>query len=261
MNMRKLLPVFVSLVVFLAIVSGNLWRELRSERQLVADLRAQMGERAKLVADLRAQMAQMAQIRPVGPELPQRQALAATQAPSAFGEGSTGPASAAQIPALPVPPTIIRLGPALATSLPALVLRSGASEEDRRTAALVQSDQTATARVQAWNTRLTLAGLTLTREQVEALNAAMITELRRETDDSLGIDYRNGPVVDSETALRLKEETINRQNETNLRVLEDVTNQLTVDQVTALRTQFETAHASRLAALRTEREQAVSGGN
>ena len=57
--MRKLLPVFVLLVVFLAVVSGTLWRELRSERQMIADLRAQMAQ------------LQIARMRPAGPELPQ----------------------------------------------------------------------------------------------------------------------------------------------------------------------------------------------
>jgi len=257
--MRKLLPVFVLLGVFLAVASGTLWRELRSERQLVADLRAQMAQ---------MQTAQMAQMSPVEPELPQTQAqaqalaqaLAAAQAQSALCEATKAPVSVARILAPTVAPATVEPKSALATSLPELVLPGDASEEARRTAALQQADQTATARVRAWVTRLSSAGMTVTPGQVEALNAAMITELRRETDDSLGIDNRNGP-VDPETALRIKEETINRQNETNLRVLDAVTNQLTVDQVTALRTQFEAGHASRLAALREEREQAASGGN
>jgi hypothetical protein len=54
----------------------------------------------------------------------------------------------------------------------------------------------------------------------------------------------------------MKEEAINRQNETNLRILQMASSELTADQVGALRTQFESGHAARLAAARAEREAA-----
>lgn len=103
------------------------------------------------------------------------------------------------------------------------------------------------------------ASLNLTAEQRQALDATTITELRRETEESLQLASNRGP-TDAVSIARIKEETIHRQNETSLRILRIISPQLTAEQVTTLRNIFDTGHATRLAALRAEREQAAQPG-
>ena len=165
-----------------------------------------------------------------------------------------------QVRELPPGPPMVKPGTAVSTSLPDLVLPVDATAEARRLSAIAQSEQVAMGRVLQWRDRLTQAGHTLNTAQVQALNAAALTELRRETEESLAVDSATAP-TDPATIARLREETINRQNETNMRILAAAAPQLTPDVVTALRAQFEAGHASRLAAARADRERAAAGGN
>lgn len=54
--------------------------------------------------------------------------------------------------------------------------------------------------------------------------------------------------------LRLRDETINRQNETNQRILQVVSSQRNSEQFAALRDLFEQGHAARQAGARSDRE-------
>jgi hypothetical protein len=123
-----------------------------------------------------------------------------------------------------------------------------------RTTALLQSEQTATARVMAWKDRLAIAGHTLTTEQLQALNAAATAQLRREAEESLELAASTAPPTDVDSILRLREETLNRQNRTNMQILAAVSSHLTEEQSRALRTQFDTGHAARMAQFRAEQE-------
>lgn len=242
--MRNLLMASLALVVMLGIVSANLWRELRSDRQLIADLQDNL-------AQAKASAAEPAQAQALQPTI----------------EAETASAVAAPPPEPQSVPPAAQLAPAPAPApAPSVVLASvrriptTASEEARRADAFMQSDQTATARVLAWSNQLTLAGQTLTTEQLQALNAAATAELRRETEESLEIDSRAGP-MNAEAVARLKEETINRQHDTNLRILAEVAPQLTAGQGNALRELFEAWVTPRLAVARAERERAAASGN
>lgn len=115
----------------------------------------------------------------------------------------------------------------------------------------MQSDVTATARVRAWSTVLSL-----TPEQLRALNETAMAELRVETEESLEIDSRTGP-LDARAAAQLKVETLNRQHATNLRILEKMTPQLNADQATMMRTMFEAWIRPRLLAAQAEQERAA----
>jgi hypothetical protein len=224
--MKNLLAVSAALIVCLCVVSGLLWRDLRASRLLVADMRGQLAQ-------------QPAQGPALPPE-PSQEPLLSTESKDPVGRVQGAPVTQ------PVPPAVVVAGP---------VNLSQASEETTRAAAMAASDQTATSRVMAWRDRLALAGQTLTTPQLQALNAAATSELRRETEESLQRMRTAGP-TDLDTAARMKEEAINRQNETNLRILQMASSELTADQVGALRTQFESGHAARLAAARAEREAA-----
>jgi hypothetical protein len=131
----------------------------------------------------------------------------------------------------------------------------GNTAEERRLDALEQSDLAARARVTQWN-----ATLNLTPEQRQALDATASAELRRETEESLRLASLRSVPADAMAVAQIKEETINRQNETNLRILRAITPQLTEEQARALRAIFERGNASRLASLRAEREQAALSG-
>jgi hypothetical protein len=54
--------------------------------------------------------------------------------------------------------------------------------------------------------------------------------------------------------MRLREESINRQNATNQRILAAVSPHLTDEQTRALRAQFDSGHATRMATFRSEQE-------
>lgn len=244
--MRKLSAVLAVLVVILSVVSVNLWRELRAERQLVAELQA-----AQVVPEKAADLA------PAPPPPPAPVPVPAPPAP-AVANAALPPEVQIREPR-PSPP-LVKPGTAVSTSLPDLVVPVDATAEARRDSAIAQSEQVAMGRVLRWRDRLTQDGHTLTTAQLQALNAAALTELRRETEESLAVDSATAP-TDAATIARLREETINRQNETNMRILDTAAPQLTPELVRALRTQFETGHAARLAAARAERERAASGGN
>ena len=127
----------------------------------------------------------------------------------------------------------------------------GATYEERRADALLQSDVTATARVRAWSTVLNLSP-----EQLQALSETAMAELRRETEESLEIDSRSGS-MDAQAAAQLKVETLNRQHDTNLRILEKMTPHMSQEQSERMRLMFEAWVQPRLAAARAEQEQAA----
>lgn len=236
--MRNLLTFLAALVVVLLFVSGNLWRELRADRQLIAELQDEL-----TLARTSAAAAAPAPVQVLQP------VVQAEPAPSA----AEPPLQPAPLPpgAQPVAVTVVM--PSVLASVDRLP--TTASEEERLADAFRQSDQTATARVLAWRDRMTLAGQSITTEQLQALSVVAAEELRRETRESLEIDSRSGP-MDLQSAARLREETVNRQNETNLRILEKIGPQMTAEQRKALRDVFEAGHASRRATLRVEMERA-----
>lgn len=236
--MRILLAICAGLVLILGIVSGTLWRELRAERQLVADMRAQK-----------------TQAPPSGP------GSAQLQAPQVTTGANATPVVSAQVPEpMPAYPVAPPVSVPLPAPLPAPVNRAPVIPEAIRAAAMADSDQTATARTLAWRDRLTISGLTLTTEQLQALNAAAIAQLRRETQENLELQATARP-TDMESMFRMREEAVNRQNETNLRILRIVMPQLNEEQAKALRAQFDSGHAARLKSLRAEREQAMANPN
>jgi hypothetical protein len=230
--MRKLLVVCVAAIALLAIVSGTLWLQLRAERQVTADMRAQMLQQDN-----------------ARPEPVQVQPLPATARVDGLATSPAQTRETSQVlPAAPPPPPPVTAP---------LVLRVDrlppAITEARREGAMAQSDQTATARVLAWKDRLAIAGHTLTNEQLQALNAAATAQMRRETEESLEIESTARP-TDLDSVIRMREESLNRQNQTNLRILAAVSAQLTEEQAKALRTQFDSGHAARMATFRAEQE-------
>ncbi len=230
-TMRNLWAVFAALAVMLGIVSGNLWYELRSSRQQVAALQDQLDQAG-------VPGARLAKVLP----------------PSI--QGPAAPPATTQLPQpLPAPPMVPRAAAAPRPVVSASVTQPliGGTEQERRADALVQSDRTATARVRAWSTVLNLKP-----EQLQALNEAAMAELRRETEESLEIDRRSGP-VNAQVAAQLKVDTVNRQHETNLRILERMTPQLTPEQSTRMRTIFDGWIRTNLA--RAQQEQAAISGN
>lgn len=130
---------------------------------------------------------------------------------------------------------------------------AGGTAEERRADALMKSDGTATARVRLWSNSLMQRGQALSPVQLQALNTVAMAELRRETEESLDIDSRTGP-MDALARARLNEETVTRQHATNLRILEKMAPQLNTEQTNMLRTMFEGWIAPRLAAAKAERE-------
>lgn len=232
--MRNLLAACVAIIVILAIVTGNLWLELRSERRVIAELRSQMAV-PKVAEPLPAQAPVLQPVAAVEVALP-------VAAPTPEPKPAAAPAPVVQMT------SAAAINQALA-SRPAPVIT-----ESRRADAMLQSDQTATARVMAWRDRLSLAGQTLTTEQLQALNAAATAQLRRETEQTLEVESTTPP-RDVDSMVRMREEAINRQNETNMRILRAVSGQLTEEQAKALRAQFDSGHAARMAAFRTERDE------
>lgn len=222
------MAISVALSVALATVAGNLWLELREARQEIAALRSQGAQTAQ-------------------PALPVQAAL------------SPGPAAMREMPEVAVAPASTggttvteQVPPPAVPQVQQLVMRQApVITEAVRTNAMLQADQTATARVLAWKDRLAIAGHTLTTEQLQTLNRVATAELRRETEESLEVAATTQP-TDLESVLRLREETLNRQHGTNMRILAAMSSHFTDEQSKALRTQFETGHAARLAAVRSD---------
>jgi hypothetical protein len=239
--MRNLNPVSAGLVVFMAVVAGVLWFELRGNRQQLAEMRSELD-------DLKAHIPGSVQTGPALAAVPQ---LVTETKPVPEDSSRAAAPLPASPPAAPLP--VIQIVPGNLNPVPR-------SEESLHSEAMAQSDSTATARVLGWRDRLAVAGLTLTTEQLQALDAAMRRELRVETEETLEISKTTVP-LDARAAAAMREETINRQNATNLRVLDAAAPQLTSAQVLALRTQFEQGHAARLASVRRELEQITNSGN
>ena len=243
--MRNLLTICAALVVMLGIVSGNLWYELRSARQLIVDLEGQLAQ-AK-IPDVQSAPAQPppAPVQPPPPTI---------EAPPALPV-------AAQLPeSLPPPPPSPRVAVVLAPvperplGLPTLTAPlAGSTAEEQRVEALAQSDRTATARVVAWNT-----ALNLTPEQLQVLNATAMAELRRETEESLQI-MSGGAPMDALSTARLKVETVTRQHATLLRIHEKVAPQLSPEQSTRMGAMFESWLRTNMARARAEEQAVLSG--
>lgn len=226
--MRRLVGISVALAVALGIVAGNLWLELREARQEIAALRAQGAQPAQPALPVQAALSP--------PPTAMREMPEVAVAPASTG-GNTVTESVPQ-PAVPqVQQPVMRQAPVITEAV--------------RTNAMLQADQTATARVLAWKDRLAIAGHTLTTEQLQTLNRVATAELRRETEESLELAATTQP-TDLESVLRLREETLNRQHGTNMRILAAMSSHFTDEQSKALRTQFETGHAARLAAVRSD---------
>jgi hypothetical protein len=240
--MRNLLTVCAALLVILGVVSGNLWNELRSARQLIAELQDQVATAAI----------------PVVQSAPVQALPLAIEAPPL-------PTAAVQLPeSLPIPPPAqlpppVRVfvpvpAPERPLGLPTLTQPLvGTNDEERRVEALAQSDRAAASRVASWNTALNLAP-----EQLQVLNATTTAELRRETEDSLQITSSTGS-MDALRVAQLKVETVNRQYETLTRIADKMAPELTPEQSTRMRNMFASWHTNNLARARAE-EQAVLDG-
>jgi hypothetical protein len=227
--MKNLMAVYGAAIVFLVVVSGYLWRELRADRELIAELQAQgIPQHSTSVEPT---------------QVPAIQAMDAAPAPAAKASNVPGPPPPTAAAAPPPPPP-------QATA----VVRIAGAEVSLHAAALADADQTATSRVLAWRDRLAIAGQTLTTPQLQALDAAARAELRREAEDSLERSRNAVSPTDAEGTFRLREENLNRQNDANMRILDAVTTQLSAEQIKALRAQFEAGHATRLLSLKAERD-------
>lgn len=242
--MRNLLTVCAALVAILGIVSGNLWHELRSARQQIADLEGELAQA----------------------KVPVVQAAPAPPPPPVTVEAPPAPPVAVQVPNPPTPlpapdpasrpeRVIVVRAPERPLGLPTLVAPlAGNTDEERRAEALAQSDRTAASRVASWNT-----ALNFTPEQLQVLNEITAAELRRETEESLQITNNAGP-MDARSAARLKVETVTRQYDTLQRILEKMTPQLTPEQSTRMSTMFSSWLRSNMARAQLE-EQAVLSAN
>ena len=243
--MQKMFAVCAGLVVFLGVVAGVLWGQLRTERQLVSEMREQMAQ----------MQAKLSEPRPA-PQLVPQVVVAASAPPAAAVKVAESAPRTAPIP-MPVPAAA---PPVPAAPTPRVNAAPAPTIEERRTVAFRAADEAATGRVHQWNDRLTQAGLSLTTEQLQALSTASISEHRREAEESLAQQRDINPPKDAEDAFRIREENLVRMNDTNLRILQVARPQLTEAQVNALRTQFERGHATRMEALRAERERFQQAG-
>jgi hypothetical protein len=238
--MRNLLSVCAALVVMLGILSGNLWYELRSARQLVVDLQVELAQ-AKIPVVQAAPVVELAPLRVEAPPA----APVAVQPP----ESSPPPAPRAEVVFVPLPAR-----PERPLGLPTLTAPlAGNTDEERRVEALAQSDRTATSRVVAWN-----SALGLTPEQLQSLNAITTAELRRETEDSLQITSTAGP-MDAQRSAQLKVDTVTRQHETLLRIHEKIAPELTPEQSTRMSTMFASWLRTNMARARAEEQAILSG--
>lgn len=245
--MRNLLTVCVALVAILGIVSGNLWYELREARQQIAALQGQPAEGKAPVVQTAPVQAPV-QVPPPTVEAPPAPPVAAQPVAVQLPESRPLP--------LPVPlPVIVTAPPPeRPLGLPTLTRPlAGNNAEERRLDALAQSDRAAAARVAQWSTVLNL-----TPDQMQALNATTVAELRRETEDSLQL--ARGPVpTDAVSAARVKVETVNRQYETLVRIVDKMSPQLTPEQSTRMRVMFENWLTSNMGRARAEETRALSG--
>jgi hypothetical protein len=57
-----------------------------------------------------------------------------------------------------------------------------------------------------------------------------------------------------DSVLQMREDSVHRQNDTNMRILAAMTPHLTAAQTQALRAQFESGHNTRMATFRAEQE-------
>jgi hypothetical protein len=254
MQSKTQLAVCVVVVVIIAIVSGSLWINLRPPRQQIADVQNQQSQDKISIP---------------------RSTSVPTPVPSPAIAAPTAPAVAAQLPeSLPPPPSrwlpvdvqhaIIASLAEYPPGLPNLnqfVSADNAQErrrvkalaqffagntEERRVEALAKSERIATAAVAAWN-----SALRLSPDQMQALNAITVAELRRETEDSLEIMSRIGS-MDLVSASQLRVETVTRQHETLLRILEKATPQLTPEQSNMMSSMFEWWFRNKMLGVRLE---------
>jgi sulfite reductase alpha subunit-like flavoprotein len=232
--MRPSETVSWALVVGSVVISVVLWRELRAERQLVADMREQ-----------------------------QDQVIAPVQEPA---QTAHLPIAATSVPAVAVPtPEPVPVAPAVSRAPPPAIPvvpppidpTSGVISESQRAVLIAQSDANATGLALIWRDRLEVAGLPMTTEQLQALNAAAIAERRLEALENLELQSAVRP-TDMESVFRLREEALNRSHEHNLEILRVASPQLTDAQVRALRSQFDAGHEGRIKALQAERVQAIN---
>jgi hypothetical protein len=221
--MKNLMAVYGAAIVFLVVVIGYLWREVRVDHELIAELQAQ--------------------------GIPQRSTSGEPTPVPAMQAADAAPAPASKASNVPGPPP-----PAPPQ---AAVVRIAGAEVSLRDAALADADQTATSRVLAWRNSLAIAGQTLTTPQLQALDAATRAELRREAEDSLERPRNTVAPTDAEGNFRLQEENLNRENDANMRILDAVTTQLSAEQIRALRAQFEKGHTLRRVALKAARDMAA----
>jgi hypothetical protein len=234
--MRNLLYTCAAVTVTLGIVSATLWLELRTARQELADMRSS--------AELPATAAAAPQV------IPPPAVVAATALP----EIPSPPQEAQPEVQVAVPVAVQVLPSAPIPSVSQLLIQPGSGvTAAARESALLQSQQTASARVSLWKDRLAIAGHPLTTEQHQALAAAAIAQLQRETEESLELAGTAQP-TNMESVLQMREDSVHRQNDTNMRILAAMTPHLTAAQTQTLRAQFESGHNTRMATFRAEQE-------
>jgi hypothetical protein len=238
--MQKTPAAWAALAVFLGIVSGVLWGKLRTERQLVSQLREQM-------ALMQAKLS----------EPPPAPRIAVEPGAPPVAANVPGPAPSPMPIPTPMPPAA---PPVRAVPPPIGDITVPVSAEELRNIVIGEADEAATGRARLWSDGLSQAGLQLTTAQFQALTAASISEHRRDAEETLALQRNATPPRDAEEAFRIREENLVRSNENNLRILKMARPQLTEAQAEALRKQFEKGHATRMANLRAERERAQQTG-
>jgi hypothetical protein len=245
--MQKMFTVCAGLVVILGIVSGVLWGQLRTERQLVSEMREQMAQMQVKLSEPRSA--------PVPMPAPQIAVEASAPAPGAAAKVPEPILTPTSMPTPPPAPPVPASPPPRVNAVPNVP-----PEELRRASAIREADEAANGRALIWSDVLSQAGLALNTAQLQALTAASISEHRRDAEESLALQRNVTPPKDAEEAFRIREENLVRMNDTNLRILQAARPQLTEAQAHALRTQFDRGHSTRMASLRAERERAQQVG-
>jgi hypothetical protein len=277
--MRNVLPVCAGLVVISGIVSATMWSELRTERQLVADLRTQLADsNTRLQASLASQASQR---------------NLAQQAPALAPVATVSDAKAASpVPPPPVQPVNISLSlqQAQAREQEMNALRNGAAQPDQATRAEMQRrqqemqrqqeaevaallgparyaqwqgyEETRGGRQQAvqFGMQLAQVGLPLSDVQQRGLTTVLVAEQKR-LMQTLEPMARNMNQADAQMRQQIEEQAMKLQEESNRRIVDGAAAHLSARQVASLKQQFETQAAMTAAQRRLQqRRQEVQGG-
>jgi hypothetical protein len=326
--MRSLLSILAGVVVVTVVVSATLWRELRTERQLTADLRGQLVDESSAARPFAPPTHSAPESMPMPVATPTRNDATA----GAVSEATSEAAAPCLRPASPVPVSGIRLSAqqllvdpeyrnavlaqtrlSLQNSHPGLIEELGLSGSDadelftllaenqigstnglfdgrnlastdpatnaererlqrenrarldESLVALMGSDRHAQyqdyqrtrgarSTVTAYGNTLVQANHPLSASQSRALISALATEQQRQQGGVQTIARNLSSTTNALDQIRLQEEQLNRQEETNRRMLGVMATHLAPEQLETLRAQFESQIALSRASLRVRRE-------